>query len=74
MEAYNREGTLFSIITITNDILTCNAEKLCIHLAISMYACFLPFSSYRLSHIYFAFKSIKITLSLFSIALCVRMS
>ena len=33
----NREGTIVSIITYTNNRFTCYAKKVCIHLAYSMY-------------------------------------
>ena len=35
----NIEGTLLSIITYTNNSLTCYAKKVCINLTSSMYAC-----------------------------------
>ena len=35
----NREGTIVSIITYTNNRFTCYAKKVCIHLTDSMHAC-----------------------------------
>ena len=35
----DREGTIVSIITYTNDRFTCNAKKVCINVTNSMYAC-----------------------------------
>ena len=35
----NREGTLVSIITYTNNRFTCYVKKVCINLTNSMYAC-----------------------------------
>ena len=35
----NREGTIVSAITYTNDIFTCYAKKVCINITNSMYAC-----------------------------------
>ena len=48
MEA-RKEGTLFSMITITNNRLTSYAKKVCINLKIRMYAClmYLSFSLYQ---------------------------
>ena len=35
----NREGTIVSIITNTNNRFTCYAKEVCINLTNSMYAC-----------------------------------
>ena len=35
----NREGTIVSIITYTNNRFTCYVKKVCINLTNSMYAC-----------------------------------
>ena len=40
----NREGTIVSIITYTNNKFTCYAKKVCINLTISIYACLICLS------------------------------
>ena len=40
----NREGTIVSIITYTNNSLTCYAKKVCINLTNSTYACLICLS------------------------------
>ena len=40
----NREGTIVSIITYTNNRFTCYAKKVCINLTNSMYACLICLS------------------------------
>ena len=45
----NREGTIVSIITYTNNRFTCYAKKVCINLTNSMYACLICRSFYQSS-------------------------
>ena len=81
----NREGTIVSIITYTNNRFTCYAKKVCINLTNSMYACLIYLPLFFLS--IFCIKNcisfdllkynntsqIVITLSLLSIVVYVSM-
>ena len=79
----NREGTIVSIITYKNNRFTCYANKVCIHLTDSMYACIICLSLFFIirlhNKLYFDLSryhdtsQIVITLSLLPIALYVGM-
>ena len=80
----NREGTIVSIITYTNNIFTGYAKKVCISLTNSMYACLIYLLLFFINHLHkklYFFQFVKyhdtsqivITLSLLPIAVCVSM-
>ena len=48
----NREGTIASIITYTNNRFTCYAKKVCINLTNSMYACLIYLSLFFINHLH----------------------
>ena len=60
----NREGTIVSIITYTNDRFTCYAKKVCINLENSMYACLICLSLFfinRLHKKWYFFQFVKVS-------------
>ena len=80
----NREGTIVSIITYTNNRFTCYAKKVGINLTNSMYACLICLSLFFINRLhkklnffdllkYNDTSQIVITLSLLPIALYVSM-
>ena len=48
----NREGTIVSIITYTNNRFTCYVKKVCIHLVKSMYACLIYLSLFLINRLH----------------------
>ena len=48
----NREGTIVSIITYTNNRFTCYAKKICINLTNSMYACLICLSLFLINRLH----------------------
>ena len=63
----NREGTIVSIITYTNNRFTCYAKKVCINLTNSMYArliCLSLFFINRLHKKLYFFRFVKVSLYL----------
>ena len=60
----NREGTIVSIITYKNDIFTCYAKKVCIHLTDSMYACLSSLSLFLINRLHkklYFFRFVKVS-------------
>ena len=60
----NREGTIVSIITYTNNRFRCYAKKVCINLKNSMYACLICLSLFfinRLPKQLYFFRFIKVS-------------
>ena len=48
----NREGTIVSIITYTNNIFTCYAKNVCINLTNSTFACLICLSLFFISRLH----------------------
>ena len=76
----NREGTIVSILTYTNNRYTCYAEKVCINLTNNMYACLISlwlFFINRLHKKLYFFRFVKVSCyisdsdNIVSIAYCI---
>ena len=60
----NREGTIVSIITYTNNTFTCYAKKVCINLTNSMYACLICLSLFFINLLHkklYFFRFVKVS-------------
>ena len=60
----NREGTIVSIITYTNNRFTCYVKKVCINLTNSMYACLIYLSLFFINRLHkklYFFRFVKVS-------------
>ena len=60
----NREDTILSIITYTDNRLTCNVKKVCINLTNSMYACLIYLSLFFINRLHkklYFFRFVKVS-------------
>ena len=60
----NREGTIVSIITYTNNRFACFVNKVCINLTNSMYACLIFLSLFLINYLHkklYFFRFVKVS-------------